>query len=289
MSIFEGRWAAMSEGTGAAEEQFVLDPKSSTIKSVAHRDKSLDIAKGKEAGLLRLRKTDGGPSQYFKYRRDYFISKEGWVMDIDMDGVSDKVPGKKSVRATEKSSSATQQWDVQYLDEIGQSKAGRRGKEKPVEKPARKGKDVKERKDVEDILNRKLGPEKSPPTRSPDAEVGPKGKQSDADLEAEFGLKPGVEFFVVSGMNGGRYLDIADNKMVINAPNGKESQKWIFSPESKTVNSIKYPEMSWHVENEGCCTHHLKIWATNSHWFQLFKYQDGKFVNPQTKKVLDVW
>jgi hypothetical protein len=32
----------------------------------------------------------------------------------------------------------------------------------------------------------------------------------------------------------------------------------------------------------------MQIWSTNSGWFQVFKFENGNFVNPTNNKVIEV-
>ena len=99
---------------------------------MAHPEKSLDIDDAGGSNVLQVHETSEARQQYLKYQRDYFISKDGWVMDIDMADRHNKIEGKKSVLGVQKSSSATQQWEVQYLDEIAGAKGELPVTAKPV-------------------------------------------------------------------------------------------------------------------------------------------------------------
>lgn len=58
------------------------------------------------------------------------------------------------------------------------------------------------------------------------------------ELNLDFGLYVERHFHIISGMASGRYLDINGRDLVINAPNGKASQKWYFDQKSKTIKSV---------------------------------------------------
>jgi hypothetical protein len=49
----------------------------------------------------------------------------------------------------------------------------------------------------------------------------------------------------------------------------------------------RYNNQSWDIKSAGK-TKDMQIWSTNSGWFQVFKYEDGQFINWTNKKVLDV-
>jgi hypothetical protein len=49
----------------------------------------------------------------------------------------------------------------------------------------------------------------------------------------------------------------------------------------------KYNNQSFDIKSAGK-TNNMQIWSTNSGWFQIFKYEDGQFINWTNNKVLDV-
>jgi hypothetical protein len=59
------------------------------------------------------------------------------------------------------------------------------------------------------------------------------------EMNSDFGLYVERDFYVVSALPSGRYIDLIDNNrnMVIKTPNGIISQKWMFHQESKTIRS----------------------------------------------------
>jgi membrane-bound inhibitor of C-type lysozyme len=88
-------------------------------------------------------------------------------------------------------------------------------------------------------------------------------------------------------MKSHRYLDLISNRnMVIKTPNGRKTQVWYFDQKSMTIKT-RLNNQSFDIKNAGK-TNDMQIWSTNSGWFQLFKYQDGQFINWTNGKALDV-
>jgi hypothetical protein len=56
-----------------------------------------------------------------------------------------------------------------------------------------------------------------------------KGEPVKGELNERFGLYVERDFFVISGLPEGRYLDLINNRnMVIKTPNGRNTQRWYF-------------------------------------------------------------
>jgi hypothetical protein len=56
-----------------------------------------------------------------------------------------------------------------------------------------------------------------------------KGEPGKGELNEDFGLYVERDFYVVSALESGRYLDLINNRnMVIKTSNGRSSQKWYF-------------------------------------------------------------
>jgi len=73
--------------------------------------------------------------------------------------------------------------------------------------------------------------------------------------------------------------------MVIKRRNGQKGQIWYFDQKSLTIKT-RINNKSWDIASAGK-TNNMQIWSTNSGWFQLFKYEDGHFINWTNKKALD--
>jgi hypothetical protein len=111
----------------------------------------------------------------------------------------------------------------------------------------------------------------------------PKAKE----MNTRFGLYVERDFYVVSALPSGRYLDLINNRnMVIKTANGRKTQVFYFHQQSQTIRT-RYNNQSWDIKSAGR-TRDMQIWSTNSGWFQVFKFEDGFFVNPTNNKVLEV-
>jgi len=106
-------------------------------------------------------------------------------------------------------------------------------------------------------------------------------------LNKKFGLYVERDFYVVSALPGGRYLDLINNRnMVTKIRNGRKTQIWYFHQQSLTIRT-RYNNQSWDIKSAGR-TNDMQIWSTNSGWFQVFKYENSQFINWSNNKVLDV-
>jgi hypothetical protein len=88
-------------------------------------------------------------------------------------------------------------------------------------------------------------------------------------MNEKFGLYVERDFYVVSAMGTGRYLDLINNRnMVIKTSNGRNTQRWYFHQQSQTIRT-RYNNQSWDIRSAGR-TNDMQIWSTNSGWFQVF-------------------
>jgi hypothetical protein len=106
-------------------------------------------------------------------------------------------------------------------------------------------------------------------------------------LNERFGLFVERDFYIVSAMPSGRYLDLINNRnMVIKVPNGRRTQVWYFHQQSQTIRT-RYNNQSFDIKSAGR-TNDMQIWSTNSGWFQVFMFNGEQFVNPTNGKALAV-
>jgi len=70
------------------------------------------------------------------------------------------------------------------------------------------------------------------------------------ELNKEFGLYVERDFYIVSRMKTGRYLDLISNKFVIKTRNGRNTQTWYFHQQSLTIKS-KSNNLSWNIVSSG--------------------------------------
>jgi hypothetical protein len=101
-----------------------------------------------------------------------------------------------------------------------------------------------------------------------------KGEPQKGELNERFGLYVERDFYVVTELPSGRYLDLINNRnMVIKVANGRSTQKWYFHQQSLTIRT-RLNNQSWDIKSAGK-TNDMQVWSTNSGWFQVFKYQGG--------------
>jgi hypothetical protein len=85
-------------------------------------------------------------------------------------------------------------------------------------------------------------------------------------LNKKFGLYVERDFYVVSALPDGRYLDIINGRqMVIKVKNGRNTQRWYFHQQSLTIRT-RYNNQSFDIKNSGR-TNDMQIWSTNSGWW----------------------
>jgi hypothetical protein len=83
------------------------------------------------------------------------------------------------------------------------------------------------------------------------------------ELNTDFGLFVQRDFYIVSALPSGRYIDLINNRnMVIKTSNGRRSQVWYFHQQSLTIRT-RYNNQSWDIESNGRSSN-MRIWSTNS-------------------------
>ena len=86
------------------------------------------------------------------------------------------------------------------------------------------------------------------------------------ELNEKFGIYVERDFYIVSALGEGRYLDIINNRnIVIKTQNGRNTQRWYFHQQSQTIRT-RYNNQSWDIKSAGR-TSDMQIWSTNSGWF----------------------
>jgi hypothetical protein len=106
-------------------------------------------------------------------------------------------------------------------------------------------------------------------------------------LNERIGLYVDRDFYVVSALPSGRYLDYDNKKnMNLKTKNGKKTQVWYFHQKSLSIRS-RSNNMSWDIVTSGN-SNDMRIFNTNYQWYQMFKYENKQFVNMKNSKVLDV-
>jgi hypothetical protein len=67
------------------------------------------------------------------------------------------------------------------------------------------------------------------------------------ELNSDFGLFVERDFYVVSALPSGRYLDLINNRnMVLKTANGRRTQIWYFHQQSKTIRT-RLNNQSWDI------------------------------------------
>lgn len=126
---------------------------------------------------------------------------------------------------------------------------------------------------------------KPPPPKPPVDEPKPPGK---GEYNKEYGFYIERDFYIISSLGQGRYLDVVDVKnVVIKTPNEYDSQKWWFDWKTKTIRNKMYKHKSLDITNGGA-TQDMQIWNTNGQWFQVFKYAQNYIFNGKDNRVLTV-
>jgi hypothetical protein len=92
------------------------------------------------------------------------------------------------------------------------------------------------------------------------------GEPKKGELNERFGLYVERDFYAISSLPDGRYLDLINNRnMVIKTPNGRTTQKWYFHQQSLTIRT-RYNNQSFDIKSSGR-TNNMQIWSTNSGWW----------------------
>lgn len=113
--------------------------------------------------------------------------------------------------------------------------------------------------------------------------------QASSGLSSAFGLHISRPFIIQSRMPMQRVLEVVGGRNIVanSLDRTKETQIFFLDTNSKTIKSVKYTGQSIDIQNAGASAN-LQIFTTNARWFQLFRYQDGYFVNIKDKRVFDI-
>jgi hypothetical protein len=85
-------------------------------------------------------------------------------------------------------------------------------------------------------------------------------------LNKKFGLYVERDFYIVSKLQSGRFLEVPDNRnMMIKTRNGRRQQVWYFHQQSLTIRT-RYNNQSFDIRSSGK-TNDMQIWSTNSGWW----------------------
>jgi membrane carboxypeptidase/penicillin-binding protein PbpC len=85
------------------------------------------------------------------------------------------------------------------------------------------------------------------------------------ELNKRFGFYVERDFYVVSRLGSGKYLDLISNKPVIKTRNGRKTQTWWFDQKTLTVKS-RSNNYSWNINSSGN-SKDIIVTSTNSNWW----------------------
>jgi hypothetical protein len=85
------------------------------------------------------------------------------------------------------------------------------------------------------------------------------------ELNTRFGLYVERDFYVVSRLGSGKYLDLISNKHVIKTRNGRKTQTWYFHQQSLSIRS-RSNNYSWNIQSSGN-SKDIVVTSTNSNWW----------------------
>jgi hypothetical protein len=79
-------------------------------------------------------------------------------------------------------------------------------------------------------------------------------------------------------MHCNKCIDIVKNKLVSKRKNGSKTQNWIFNDDTRTIQSLEFPEESFGIHADGK-NRVVELYKTSSAWFQSFRYINENIVN----------
>jgi hypothetical protein len=92
-----------------------------------------------------------------------------------------------------------------------------------------------------------------------------KGEPTTGQWNRAFGFIVNKDFFIISTLPKGRYIDYLGRNLVIKEQNGRSSQKWYFHQPSRTVRS-RPTNQSFDIHNSGK-SNHMQYYSTSSNWW----------------------
>jgi hypothetical protein len=85
------------------------------------------------------------------------------------------------------------------------------------------------------------------------------------EFNSDFGMYVLRDFYIVSQLKSGRYLDILGRNLVIKTRNGRNTQTWYFHQQSLTIRS-KSNNQSFDIQNSGRAQN-MQVYSTSSKWW----------------------
>jgi hypothetical protein len=105
-----------------------------------------------------------------------------------------------------------------------------------------------------------------PPPKPPVKKPEPPKEPGEGELNREYGLYVGRNFYIISQCGEKRYLDVVGKNVVVKTPNEFDSQVWYFDQRTKTIMNRLHKGKSLDIQNSGN-TNNLQVWSTNGGWF----------------------
>jgi hypothetical protein len=89
---------------------------------------------------------------------------------------------------------------------------------------------------------------------------------TDGQWDRDFGFKVNKDFYIVSRMGRGRYIDLVSYDCKLKISNGRTSQRWYFDKKTKTIRSRKTTSYSLQIQSSGNAKK-MVITSTSSRWW----------------------
>jgi hypothetical protein len=89
-------------------------------------------------------------------------------------------------------------------------------------------------------------------------------KKGETDLD--FGFRVDTDFYIVSQLPRGRYIDLVSNYAKLKVSNGRKTQKWFFDRKTKTIKSRSSTSYSLQIISSGNGKK-MYITSTSSRWW----------------------
>jgi hypothetical protein len=74
------------------------------------------------------------------------------------------------------------------------------------------------------------------------------------EMNTDFGFRVEKDFYIVSSLGSGRYIDYVTRNLVIKTQNGRASQKWYFHQQTRTIRG-RSTNQSIDIHNSGKSNH----------------------------------
>jgi hypothetical protein len=92
-----------------------------------------------------------------------------------------------------------------------------------------------------------------------------KGEPKKGEWNRDYGMIVDMDFYIISRLGQGRYIDYVTRDLVIKTQNGRASQKWYFHQPSRTIRG-RSANQSIEIKSSGK-SNQLHYYSTNSRWW----------------------